>query len=88
MAYQIKLKNSVLKDLKKLHRNRADQILTIIDEKISSNPYQGKALKGRYSNLWRIRFGVYRIIYEIRQDELIVLVLRISHRKDAYRGIL
>jgi len=88
LAYQIKLKNSVLKDLKKLPKNRADQILTIIDEKVSSNPYQGEALKGRYSNLWRMRFGVYRIIYEIRQYELIVLVLRISHRKDAYRGIL
>ncbi|OQX95637.1 hypothetical protein B6I21_04385 [candidate division KSB1 bacterium 4572_119] len=88
MAYQIKLKKSVLKDINKLPENTIDKILIIIEEKLSNNPRQGKALKGKYLGLWRIRFGVYRIIYEIKSTELVVLVVRISHRKDAYQGII
>lgn len=36
-------------------------------------------------NLWRLRIGNYRVIYEIHDDRLIVLVLRVAHRKDVYR---
>jgi mRNA interferase RelE/StbE len=36
-------------------------------------------------NLWRIRVGDYRVVYEIHDDRLIVLVLRVAHRKDVYR---
>lgn len=36
-------------------------------------------------NLWRIRIGNYRVVYEIYDDQLIVLVLRVAHRKDIYR---
>ncbi len=88
MAYQIKLKKSVLKDLKKLNPGVAEKILKVVEEKLSDDPFKGKALKGRYEGLFRLRFGVYRVIYEIRKSELVVLVLRISHRKDAYSGIL
>ena len=88
MAYQIKLKKSVLKDLKKLNQEEAEKILRAIEEKLSIDPYKGKALKGRYQGLYRFRSGVYRVIYEIRKSELVVFVLRISHRKDAYGGIL
>lgn len=37
-------------------------------------------------NLWRIRVGDYRVIYEIHDDRLIVMVLAIGHRRDVYRG--
>jgi mRNA interferase RelE/StbE len=37
-------------------------------------------------DLYRIRVGTYRIIYAIRDDELIVLILRVGHRRDVYRG--
>ena len=36
-------------------------------------------------NLWRIRIGNYRVVYEIHDDRLMVLVLRVAHRKDVYR---
>ena len=36
-------------------------------------------------NLWRIRIGDYRVVYEIHDDRLVVLVLRVAHRKDVYR---
>ena len=42
-------------------------------------------LKGG-DDLWRIRVGFYRVVYSIEHDELIVLVVRVAHRKDVYRG--
>lgn len=54
-------------------------------KELASNPYpQGcKKLVGRPA--WRFRVGVYRVIYEIHQGELIVLVVDIGHRSDIYR---
>ena len=42
-------------------------------------------LKGE-EQLWRIRAGDYRVVYTIEDDELIVLVVRVAHRKDVYQG--
>ncbi len=44
----------------------------------------GKSLKGELSNLWRYRVGDYRLICEINENELIVLVVRVGHRKGIY----
>jgi mRNA interferase RelE/StbE len=88
LAFQIKLKKSVLKDLKKLERGESEKILNVIDKELCNDPFKGKALKGKYQGLFRFRIGVYRVIYEIKKSELVVILLRISHRKDAYRGIL
>jgi len=38
-------------------------------------------------DLWRIRVGQYRVVYTIRDDELLVLVVRVAHRRDVYRGL-
>ena len=40
-----------------------------------------------YDNLWRIRIGDYRVVYAIKDTELIVLALRIAHRSEVYRRI-
>ena len=63
-------------------------ILQRIDQKIlalANNPRPPgvKKLKG-YANRWRIRVGNYRVIYKIEDDRLIILVIQISHRSDAY----
>lgn len=47
-------------------------------------PHGVKKLQGT-SNSWRIRVGNYRVIYEIHDDVLVVLVIEIAHRRDAYR---
>lgn len=52
---------------------------------IGENPYLGKRLKGEHKGKYSLRVGKYRIIYEIYKDDFQVLVLRISHRKEAYR---
>jgi mRNA interferase RelE/StbE len=47
------------------------------------HPYRYKKLKG--SEFYRIRIGDYRVIYEINIDELLVLVVRVGHRRKVYR---
>ena len=43
-----------------------------------------KALQGEYKGLYRLRLRTYRLIYEKHNDKLVILVLRVSHRKDIY----
>jgi mRNA interferase RelE/StbE len=52
---------------------------------LDPRPARAVKLKGA-ENLWRIRLGTYRIVYEIQDRVLVVLVLRVAHRKDVYRG--
>jgi len=42
-------------------------------------------LKGEFSGLRRIRIGDYRIVYEVQDEQLVILVIRIGHRRDIYR---
>lgn len=60
------------------------RIVTAID-RLSETPYLGTALKGELQGLRRLRVGDYRVLYEVRSNELVVLVIRVAHRRDAYR---
>lgn len=52
----------------------------------TANPRKyGKALKGKYSGYWRYRIGSYRIIAEIRDNELMIVFVDLGHRKEIYR---
>ena len=84
LAWTVKFKKSVFKELEKLTIDDRKLVLSKIEIDLLKNPYLGQRLKGRYAGLWRLRSGSYRIIYEIKQDILVILILRISHRKDAY----
>jgi mRNA interferase RelE/StbE len=82
----VKFKESSKKELSKLDKSESKKIISFL-EKLStqSNPRQsGKALKGKLKEYWRYRVGDYRIICKIHDDELVVLVLRVAHRKDVY----
>ena len=52
---------------------------------LAVHPHVGKLLKGVLSGLRRLRAGNYRIIYEINEGEVLILVLRIAHRRQVYR---
>ena len=60
------------------------RIVAAID-RLAETPHLGTSLKGDLRGLRRIRVGDYRILYEVRDKELVVLVVRIAHRRDAYR---
>jgi len=80
---RVQYKASVEKDLKRLDRQAAWKVLDDIESKLSKNPPVGTPLSGEFKGLFRLRSGDYRVIYSKTTDG--VLVLRIGHRKEAYR---
>jgi len=88
LAWTIKLTSSARKSLGRLDKTEASRIIRFLRERIEplENPRTlGKALQGRLGTLRRYRMGEYRIICDIRDRELTVLVIRIGNRKDVYR---
>ena len=53
-------------------------------DKLSQDPHYGKPLKGELKGYWSYRVGVCRIIYTIQQQQIVVEILRIQHRKEVY----
>lgn len=83
--YSIEFRRSAEKELGKLDgRIRARILRTIVTLADDPRPPGVKALTGEAGS-WRIRIGDYRVVYEINDTELIVLVVRIAHRSDVYR---
>jgi mRNA interferase RelE/StbE len=87
VAWRVEIENRCLRELKKLDRLVLRHAMEVIDHVISLNPYAGKALAGRYRGLYSYRFSSYRIVYELRKQRIIVVILRASHRKDVYEGL-
>lgn len=85
MNYSIQIKRSAAKELARIPRPERTRLVAAIDE-LSENPFLGESLKGKLYGLRRARVGAYRVIYEILDNELVVLVVRVSHRQSAYRG--
>jgi mRNA interferase RelE/StbE len=76
-----------LKELKKLDRQAQGDILTYLDQRVAgkADPRRfGKGLRAGLAGLWRYRVGAYRIICQIKNRELLVLVVSVGHRKNIY----
>jgi mRNA interferase RelE/StbE len=85
-VYEIEITAEGLRHLNKLPENVRSAALESIFGPIAENPNRlGKPLVGELEGLWSARRGDYRIIYEILEDEQIVLIHRVQHRRDAYR---
>jgi mRNA interferase RelE/StbE len=85
MAYAVEFSPRAEREFRDLAREIQIRLRPRIDAlAIDPRPPGAKKLKARES-LWRVRVGHYRIVYEIRQRVLVVLVIRIAHRRDAYR---
>ena len=83
--FEVRFKKSVKRDLQNLPKSDKRQVLDHIQHHLAKNPFKGMALSGEFKGLHRWRTGKFRIIYEIQKHKLIILVLKIDHRKDAYR---
>ncbi|MDC9725445.1 MAG: type II toxin-antitoxin system RelE/ParE family toxin [Gammaproteobacteria bacterium] len=84
---QIRFSAVALKQLKKLDKQTAIRLINFIEHKIGQldDPRQiGKALQGKFVKLWRYRVGDYRVIVEIQDDNFIIQVIKIGHRRDIY----
>ena len=86
--FRVEYAKSVTKDLKSLPKPLRARALDVAEDILARDPYQGKPLAGPYKGLYRFRVGEYRIVYSIEKKRLVVLVLPIRLRKDAYRGLV
>ncbi len=83
--YRIELKPSVERDLAALEKRDRLRVARKIDALAEDPRPAGVEKLGGEDDLWRVRAGNYRIIYAIRDDVLLVLVVRVGHRRDVYR---
>ncbi len=84
MAYNITFKKSVAKDLKRISKQQATQILDKIDTELAQDPEKFPSLTGPFAGLRKFSVGDYRVGFAIMDAD--VLILRVQHRKDVYRG--
>jgi mRNA interferase RelE/StbE len=88
LAWTVEYAESAKKQLRKLDKASARRIVDFMDERVgeSEDPRQsGKALKGPLGDLWRYRVGDFRILCDIQDGKLTVLVLQIGNRREGYR---
>jgi len=82
--YKLLFKKSVAKDLRSLPKNDVLNILERIDA-LSEEPRAVDCKKLSGQEFYRVRQGVYRIIYEIVDDQLVVHVIKVTHRSRSYK---
>jgi mRNA interferase RelE/StbE len=85
MTYTIEIATSAAKALDKLARvNRLRVVGAVELLGFDPRPPGAKMLRGGEHGRWRVQVGDYRIVYAIEDDRLLVLVLRIAHRREVY----
>lgn len=86
--YRVKLRKEVAKFIKKQDKRRRQQISNII-ELLRKDPYQVKNIKPikgtELKEVYRIRFGDYRLLYQVKKEELVILIIKIGPRGDVYK---
>ncbi len=84
VSYSVRIKSSAAKELAHLPHDVRERLVEAID-RLGERPLAGALLKGGLRGLRRLRVGHYRIVYEVLDDKLTVLVIRIAHRREVYR---
>mgnify|MGYP001067853450 CR=1 FL=1 len=84
--YKLLFKKSVTKDLRAVPKSDVSRILQRIDA-LASDPRGDGCRKLSGAEVYRVRQGMYRIVYEIRDGELVVLVVKVAHRSSVYHSI-
>ena len=83
--YRLRLKKSAAKEIENLPRKDCARVVGAI-QKLLDDPYGQNIQKLSGQEKYRIRVGNYRVLYEIINDELVVMVVKVAHRKDVYRN--
>lgn len=87
MAYRIEIRNSARKEIAALPRQEQARVVAAI-ARLADNPRLVPARKlAGADNAWRIRVGVYRVLYQVVDDMLVIVVVRVGHRREVYRGL-
>jgi mRNA interferase RelE/StbE len=84
VTYSLRIKGSAAKALRRIRKTDRLRLIEAID-RLATEPAAGGVLKGEFRGLRRLRVGSYRIVYEVDEGKLTILVVRVGHRKDVYR---
>ncbi|OAB41918.1 type II toxin-antitoxin system RelE family toxin [Paenibacillus antarcticus] len=87
LKYKTTFSSEAEKSLRKIDRTIARRIFIAL-EQLCNDPFDNpntKKMKGKEGNIYRLRVGNYRIIYEVLNNELIIFVVRIGPRGDIYK---
>jgi mRNA interferase RelE/StbE len=88
LAWTIEITRTAGKQITKLHKQAKQAIVRFLRERLAGaeNPRQwGRPLQGEKRGLWRYRVGDYRLICDIQDERITVMVLEVGHGKDVYR---
>lgn len=83
--YKVEFEKKAIKNLKSIDNKQAALILTWIDNNLdgTTDPRKyGKPLKGKFNEYWRYRVGQYRVIVDIQDERLIIVVISLGHGKE------
>jgi mRNA interferase RelE/StbE len=86
--YKVSIKRSAVKEIEAIPQKKERQRIIRRIGQLASDPRPPGSRKLSGHDKYRIRQGAYRIVYSIEDKELIVVVVKVGHRKDVYRGIL
>ncbi|HHT10299.1 MAG: type II toxin-antitoxin system RelE/ParE family toxin [Atribacterota bacterium] len=85
MNYQILWHKDAVQDLKKIDRKIALSIISKVEKYLARDPIKlGMPLKGNFKGFFRYRIGKFRVIYTIRENHLLILVLKVGKRDEVY----
>ena len=84
-TYAVEFANSARKELRKLPHSTSIRIAKAIN-KLATDPRKGAVRPMVGTKSWRLRVGDYRVIYDIADDRLVILIIRIRHRREVYKG--
>lgn len=85
VRYEVRFRKSVGKDLAQIPKRDVQRIVAAI-ESLADDPRPPQSRKLSGAEKYRLRCGVYRVLYEIQDDVLVVCVVKVGHRKDVYRN--
>ncbi len=86
MAWTIEFTPAAARELRKIGPENSRRILRFLREKAANDPRgHGKPLRGVLREFWRYRVGKYRIMARLEDARLLVLVVRVGHRKEIYK---
>ena len=88
MQYSVEFRPAVLKSLKRLPKKDLRRIKKRIDALAENLPDPVTTKMKGNNSFHKVRSGDYRIIYEIHDDRLVILVVKVGHRKDVYKRLL
>ncbi|MBX9908874.1 MAG: type II toxin-antitoxin system RelE/ParE family toxin [Beijerinckiaceae bacterium] len=90
MAWSVEFQPKAERDLQKLGSDNARRIISFLNQRLAQldDPRSlGEALQGsKYKNLWKYRVGDFRILAEIEDRTIKIVIVRIGHRREIYRS--